>query len=582
MTAIEYELIEASDDLASGIGSESSIEFLEDGNITVRLILLAKLVDALLSNHKQDAVIAGLPAVLEALEKLRSMEAEEFRALISYPHTGSWLSYACRRIFDDRQDGISSVPLSADIGYLGWLVASGLIATTAEGSIELTIRHGVIMLPRIGLARLGNSGQHGQCNLYWTEDGGMRFTSEWGVLQVNCPKSEDNPAWLPLRRLSGGSSESKSVYLDDIDPFRDFAEADIVEYQRNPPRLTLVEAAPWQQRFEAAWGLLEKDFASYTIPMQRSLAMIVPLTAEYDPCSVSYTSHNGYGAVYTTAPPDCCELAVTLIHEIQHTKFTLLTDQVILHDSNQECHLYAPWRQDPRPIAGLMHGIYAFFGIADFWRVHRKSPCHRSLRADSEFERWRIQVEAAIAVALESGLLTPEGTRFLCTLTGSIRKWDSEEVSIEAKQDAQIVSNAHRAFWRVRNLRPASEAIASLCDDWITKNHRTAALPDSELIDQNGIPDNYARARIPERIPENSLTYCIAKYTESLRIDPMDPRAWAGLTLALPMKYPELNFHVLEERTEVVAHMYETIQLTSGDCDIVSLAQWLSSSVVHR
>ena len=67
------------------------------------------------------------------------------------------------------------------------------------------------------------------------------------------------------------------------------------------------------------------------------------------------------------------ELAVTLVHEFQHIKLGGLLHLAPLHDREPTRRLYAPWRDDPRPLGGLLQGVYAFTGVTDFWRAVRGS-----------------------------------------------------------------------------------------------------------------------------------------------------------------------------------------------------------------
>ncbi|MEV7964474.1 HEXXH motif-containing putative peptide modification protein [Sphaerisporangium sp. NPDC088356] len=48
------------------------------------------------------------------------------------------------------------------------------------------------------------------------------------------------------------------------------------------------------------------------------------------------------------------------------------------------------WRDDPRPIGGVVQGVYAFFGVTAFWRAlthHGKG--NTKYRAEFEFGYWR-------------------------------------------------------------------------------------------------------------------------------------------------------------------------------------------------
>jgi len=65
-----------------------------------------------------------------------------------------------------------------------------------------------------------------------------------------------------------------------------------------------------------------------------------------------------------------------MVHEFQHSK------------------LWAPWRTDPRPLGGLLQGVYAFLGVADTWRALAARPALGDL-AMREFAEAREQVDVA-------------------------------------------------------------------------------------------------------------------------------------------------------------------------------------------
>ncbi|WP_433731951.1 aKG-HExxH-type peptide beta-hydroxylase [Actinoplanes sp. CA-051413] len=48
---------------------------------------------------------------------------------------------------------------------------------------------------------------------------------------------------------------------------------------------------------------------------------------------------------------------------------------------------HAPWRDNPRPLGGLMHGVYAFFGFAGLWRTSGRQKTRRSGRSLSRTAR---------------------------------------------------------------------------------------------------------------------------------------------------------------------------------------------------
>jgi uncharacterized protein len=89
-----------------------------------------------------------------------------------------------------------------------------------------------------------------------------------------------------------------------------------------------------------------------------------------------------------------------------------ILDIISLCDNSSELRFFAPWRIDPRPIQALLHGVYAFLGVADMWRALATDP-ETFPQAEARFARIRAQVASAADELATSALLTPAGERFV-------------------------------------------------------------------------------------------------------------------------------------------------------------------------
>lgn len=584
MTIMDSENYDITTDLSSGRGSAAGIASLLDGLLSLRAILLRTLIATVEADRPELA-----PDFSEAYRTLAELQAEKpdvVATVLCYPQTGTWLSHMFGRLDAESDDDATS--LASDSGYLGWLVAAALIACRSEGSTRLKMRDGEIMLPGRGALRIGSPGDFGPCELRWNDSGALQVSWAEGLVHIDSTTSESNPHWLPLRRVHS-HSEGPAVWLDDLDPFRD-----LIDEQPNPPRLNSAQALQWQRDFAAAWELLVRELPDYVGPMRGCLQSLAPLSAQPLLASTSHTAHDGVGCVYTTAPADPCQLALTLIHEIQHTKFDLLKDHVELFASDTDCQFYAPWRDDPRPIVGLLHGIYAFFGVTDFWRTHRHSSCHGSPQAHADFELSRRQLSLAISQTMDSGLLTATGQRFLAGLAAAMHPWSTDGVPATARRAADEASIAHRTFWRVRNLVPDPDAVAELAARWWTDQPASIS-PTITQIEQRLIPEHHRRLSLAAQLttldhgaaalsvpgqPAGDQAYlagylskAVALYCRELRADPLRPQAWAGLALALPKIFGADDFEALFKRGEVVSRVYQAV---GPEVDILSLVRWFA------
>ncbi|MEH2563811.1 aKG-HExxH-type peptide beta-hydroxylase [Bradyrhizobium sp. AZCC 2289] len=65
-------------------------------------------------------------------------------------------------------------------------------------------------------------------------------------------------------------------------------------------------------------------------------------------------------------PNDDLRLAEGILHECMHLQLTLIEGQIALIAAEKETH-FSPWRQEIRPTRGVLHALYVFRAIQDFF-----------------------------------------------------------------------------------------------------------------------------------------------------------------------------------------------------------------------
>lgn len=137
---------------------------------------------------------------------------------------------------------------------------------------------------------------------------------------------------------------------------------------------------------------------------------------------------SGIGMRSGSANPSASALALLMIHEFQHVKLGAVLDMTDLHDPHDTRLFEAPWREDPRPLEGLLQGTYAHVGVTDFWRVRRFTAPDAGERehAEAEFALWFEHTLRATHVLAGSGSLTPLGLRFVEALRTTLEGWTSK------------------------------------------------------------------------------------------------------------------------------------------------------------
>ncbi len=219
-----------------------------------------------------------------------------------------------------------------------------------------------------------------------------------------------------------------SVTLEDTDPYRDCHQ------WAAAPRLADPEFAGWQRGFREAWAQTQREHSAYAPGLAAGLHAITPLSAAPAGRDVSATARQAFGAVAAALPGDHSTLALLLIHEFQHVKLGAVLDLYDLYDAADTRLYHAPWRDDPRPLEGLLQGTYAHIAVTDFWRARRSTTAGLAAEAaEARFAHWRDQTADAIESLAASGSLTPLGQQFIDGMRESIAAMLAEPVSAHGR-----------------------------------------------------------------------------------------------------------------------------------------------------
>ncbi|WP_225101888.1 HEXXH motif-containing putative peptide modification protein [Streptomyces sp. CoH27] len=339
------------------------------------------------------------------LERSERADPAAVRALLDYPMAGAWLGAVLA--------GGEGPRLAGQLSYLTGLalVAVARAGLSVEG--ERAVPSGRLVLPGLGVLRCP-SGRA----LLGGRPGLVRITDAAGAAEVLLTRPGANarrPArggfgWLGLRELPGSA-----VLLDDLDPYRVPAHGigpEALPAARRP------HSAPgaWAARWLAARALLSATDPERAAEVGAVLYAVVPLAPSGRLGGpMSATLRSAPGALLSQLPEDAGDLAETLVHETQHTKLATLHELVPLHRPGGSRYRVG-WRPDPRPVPGVLQGVYAHLALVDLWRRARNGPVLAHgwrERAERQFDtRWH-QVGEALSLLRKSDELTFVGREFV-------------------------------------------------------------------------------------------------------------------------------------------------------------------------
>ncbi|WP_422770325.1 HEXXH motif domain-containing protein [Plantactinospora sp. WMMC1484] len=446
------------DALCAGGGGPDLVRQLWQTQRSRRLLLLHAVVEAARAEPRLLGPLPTADTALEALVRAEQAAPAEFTELLLQPQIGNWAAYALRR----RRGGAHThAPIWIDFGALHSVALVAAARAGLHWRTRLPVRTGRVMLPSLGMAVLSERTGWGQV-VAECADGTIRIGARGEGPTVPVAAIEEAiPGWWNLRQLTIGSDPGLRIVLDDIDPYRELADPVA------PDRLDATAVARWSDLLAGAWRILCTQHGEDAEAIAAGLVSVVPLPGDDNAETRSASTGEAFGLVLVSTPPDELALAVSLVHEFQHIKLGGLMHLLALSHEPDDQTCYAPWRDDPRPLSGLLQGVYAFVGITRFWRARRLN-CFGTERqiADLEYAYARAQVREALVGARQCGGLTPWGERLLLGLINRIEPWLGEPLPARAVRAAELVAADHRTGWRIRHLHPSRDDVRRLARAW--------------------------------------------------------------------------------------------------------------------
>lgn len=412
------------DGLAAGRDDAPALALLRAGHLSRNLLLVRMVLDAV---PPADPWAVDLDHGYRLLTSAQAVDATAVSALLTHPQVGAWAMGCLRRL----RAGEAPPP---ELAYLPALAAVAAERAGLEFTLDIPLHDGTLLLPTRGLVSFAMAESRARVH---AGAAGLVVTAEGAVVRVP-DRRADAEGWQVTRVLVAESHGARiSLEVDDHGPFR--AQHDLPL----APRLTPERIAGWRRTLASGWRLLARHHTATAQAMAGTYRALVPL--EDGGRQRSATNAESFGALAATRPPDATACAATLVHEFQHTKLAGLSYLLPLCENDPDVVFYSPWRTDPRPAGALLHGIYAHFGLAGFWRVHRhvaRRPAET--RAQYEFALRREQTRLATRLLRRSPVLTAHGERFVDGISSTVDEWFGERVPADVTRRVAVAMAAHR------------------------------------------------------------------------------------------------------------------------------------------
>jgi HEXXH motif-containing protein len=125
------------------------------------------------------------------------------------------------------------------------------------------------------------------------------------------------------------------------------------------------------EKLHAAWQIL----ASVPSVLASMQALVKTIQVVHSPdleIDISYSHPDIPFSVFVSVGEDTSlisslRVAESILHEAMHLQLTLLEAQLPLVQPDSQATFYSPWRMEARPVRGVLHGLYVFRVIHDFY-----------------------------------------------------------------------------------------------------------------------------------------------------------------------------------------------------------------------
>ncbi len=210
----------------------------------------------------------------------------------------------------------------------------------------------------------------------------------------------------------------------------------------------------WLDSLNEACELISACHPTIYEEISRYVRVLIPIVPPDPTTSVSSSSPIALGLLWMSLNADIPTIAETIVHEYHHQKLNaLLLVEPVIAGPTKEAIFYSPWRNDPRPLLGILHGAFAFGGVLDFYRrlAVCKNPTISREQVGERLHLLRNQVLNALDTLRDRADFTSIGQGLYAAMRRHAQDVPQYPISLSAKHRVEERLTEHWQRWSAAN-----------------------------------------------------------------------------------------------------------------------------------
>lgn len=171
-----------------------------------------------------------------------------------------------------------------------------------------------------------------------------------------------------------------------------------------------------RSKIKRAFSLIKKQFPFDIIDLL-SFCDCTYMIYSTDKMFYSGNDEMYLGLIYLPNISNEYYLAECILHEFMHQKLCCIEDIAKIFNGSKHLdeYYYSPWRSDARPLRMILHGLFVFTAVVEFWHCFINDPKLKRESIENCYLRI-MQNKIAIKILTKHSKLTKLGIHILCEL----------------------------------------------------------------------------------------------------------------------------------------------------------------------